>query len=104
MNNLISNDVKMTSLDIAEVIGKRHDHVLRDIRNEIKELGENVAQPIFGESTYLDKNNQERPCYEFGKDGAMQLALKYDASTRYKVIKRIEELENSPQPKTDRIE
>lgn len=94
MNNLITSDIKMTSLDIAEVVGKRHDHVLRDVRSEIKSLGDEIAEPIFGESTYKDKNNQVRPCFEFGKQGAMQLSLKYDAITRFRVIKRIEELEN----------
>ena len=93
MNQLIVQDVKMTSLEIAEVTGKRHDHILRDIRNEMKAIGK-IAEPIFGESSYKDKNNQKRPCYTFGKKGAMQLALKYDAKTRYKVIERIEELEN----------
>src|SRR5699024_2419738 len=36
---------------------------------------------------------ERRPCYQFGKKGAMQLSLKYDAKTRYLVIKKIEELE-----------
>jgi len=31
-----------------------------------------------------DRQNKEQPCYSFGKDGAMQLALKYDAKTRYR--------------------
>lgn len=94
VNELITTDVKMTSLDIAEVTGKRHADVMRDVRKEIDALGREVAQRIFAPGSYKDKNNQERPCYEFGKDGAMQLALKYDAKTRYRVIKRIEELEN----------
>lgn len=95
MNQLITNDIKMTSLDIAEVTGKQHKHVLADIRKEIKELGEEIGQPIFRPSSYINSQNKEQPCFEFGKDGAMQLALKYDAKTRYKVIKRIEELENN---------
>lgn len=96
MNQLITTDVKMTSLDIAEVTGKRHDHIMRDIRNEIKELGEEISQPIFGESVYRNDRGREYPCYEFGKDGAMQLALKYDAKTRYNVIKYVEKLEKQP--------
>jgi len=98
MNQLIVQDVKMTSLEIAEVTGKRHDHVMRDIKNEIKELGEEISRPIFGESTYTNERGREYPCYTFGKKGAMQLALKYDAKTRYKVIERIEELENQNTP------
>lgn len=95
MNNLITTDVKMTSLDIADAIKKRHADVMRDIRKEVDSLGEDIAQRIFALGTYKDKNNQNRPCYEFGKDGAMQLALKYDAKTRYLVIKKIEELESN---------
>src|SRR5690625_3090854 len=97
MSDLMSTGVVMTSLDIAEITGKRHADVMKDIRKEINDLGAGVAQGIFTLGSYADKNNQDRPCYTFKKDGAMQLALKYDANTRYKVIKRIEELENKPQ-------
>jgi len=102
MNQLITTDVKMTSLDIAEVTGKRHDHVMRDIKNEINELGKEISRPIFGESTYRNDRGREYPCYEFGKDGAMQLALKYDAKTRYNVIKYVEKLEKQPRVLSER--
>jgi Rha family phage regulatory protein len=92
-------DIKMTSLDIAEIVGKKHQHIMRDIRNEIESLGDEIGQSIFGQSSYINLQNKEQPCYEFGKDGAMQLALKYDAKTRFKVIKRIEELENNSNKK-----
>lgn len=94
MNQLMITDVKMTSLDIAEITGKQHKNIMRDIRNEIEELGEEVGRLIFEPTERLDSHNRNQPCYTFGKEGAMQLALKYDAVTRYKVIKRIEELEN----------
>lgn len=94
MNNLIATDIKMTSLDIAEVTSKRHADVMRDIRKEIDDLGVEIGQRIFAQSSYLNKQNKVQPCYEFGKKGAMQLALKYDAKTRFRVIERIEELEN----------
>src|SRR5690625_3957501 len=84
----------MTSLDIAEITGKRHADVMRDVRKEIDELGREIGQRIFAQSSYINRQNKEQPCYQFGKDGAMQLSLKYDAKTRYRVIKRIEELEN----------
>jgi len=87
MNNL------MTTLDIAELTGKRHADVMRDVRHEIEELGVEIGERIFAHTSYKDKSNRDSPCYKFGKEGAMQLALKYDAKTRYKVIKRIEMLE-----------
>ncbi|MEK4712289.1 Rha family transcriptional regulator [Sporosarcina sp. FSL K6-5500] len=98
MKQLINSGVKMTSLDIAEIVGKKHYNVMRDIRIEIENLGEEVGQLIFEESTYMNSQNKQQPCYTFGKDGAMQLALKYDAMTRFKVIKRIEELESYNKP------
>lgn len=99
MNQLMKADVQMTSLDIAEIVGKEHKNVMRDIRNEIESLGSEIGQLIFEQSSYINSQNKEQPCYKFGKDGAMQLALKYDAVTRFKVIKRIEELEaNQQQP------
>lgn len=89
----MSAEIRMTSLDIAEITGKEHKNIMRDIRKEIEELGEEVGRLIFEQSVYLNSQNKEQPCYIFGKKGAMQLALKYDAETRYKVIGRIEELE-----------
>lgn len=94
MNQLMTNNIKMTSLDIAEVVGKSHKNVMRDIRNEIESLGNETGWLIFELTERTDSMNRKQPYYTFGKDGAMQLALKYDAKTRYKVIKRIEELEN----------
>src|SRR5699024_110480 len=92
MNQLLNVDVQMTSLDIAEVTGKRHADVMRDIRKEIKAIGE-IDERIFTLVDYVDKKGEKRPCYEFGKDGAMQLALKYDAKTRYNVLQYIKKLE-----------
>jgi len=90
----MTKEITMTSLDVAEATGKQHKHILADIRKEIDDLGAELGEPIFRPTSYKDKSNREKPCYEFGKDGAMQLALKYDAKTRYLVIKKIEELEN----------
>lgn len=97
MNQLMNKGIELTSLDIAEVTGKEHKNVLADIRKEIKDLGNEIGQLIFQPSSYINSQNKKQPCYTFGKEGAMQLALKYDATTRYKVIKRIEELESHPQ-------
>lgn len=98
MDNLIelkTNGDFMNSLDIAEVTGKRHADVMRDVRNEINELGSEIGERIFALTSYKDRSNRDSPCYSFGKEGAMQLALKYDALTRYKVIQYIEKLESA---------
>jgi phage antirepressor YoqD-like protein len=86
-------EIKMTSMELAEITGKQHAHVMRDIRSEMESLGDDIGQSIFGLTSRKDQWNREQPCYEFGKDGAMQLALKYDAITRRKVILKLEEFE-----------
>ena len=80
----------MTSLEIAEVTGKRHSDVMRDIRSIIAQV---VAERNFALGAYKDKNNQERPCYELTKKGCLILASGYDALLREKIINRWEELE-----------
>lgn len=47
-NELIPNLKGMTSLEIAEVTGKRHDAILRDIRNLLKQgvAAHNLWRPI----------------------------------------------------------
>lgn len=97
MNQIISKEVKMTSIELADITGKRHDNVLADVRKEIDSLGDEGLL-IFKESSYRNSQNKEQPCYEFGRDGAMQLALKYDAITRRKVILKLEELEKMQMP------
>lgn len=94
MNDItvLNNEIKMTSLHLSDITGKQHYDLMKSIRNEVEKLGE-LAEGIFSLGSYKDKNNQERPCYKFGRKGAMQLALKYDAVTRFKVIEKLEELE-----------
>lgn len=94
MLDKLNQEIKMTSLQLAEVTGKQHKHVIRDIRTEIDQLSGYGAESIFGLSEYKDSTGRSLPMYTMGKKGAMQLALKYDAVTRYRVINYIEELEN----------
>ena len=82
----------VTSLEIAEIIGKEHKTILRDIRNEIKQLGDEKAENNFVLGYYKDKNNQDRPMYNITKIGALQLAARYDAVVRYNLIERVMEL------------
>lgn len=92
----IENGVKMTSRELAELTGKEHKNVMADIRDESEKLekdGENT-ELIFQLGEYKDQNNQSRPQFIFGKEGAMQIAMRYSATIRRKVILKLEELEN----------
>lgn len=55
MNELIRKET-MTSLEIADVTGKRHDAVLRDIRNL---LSQGIDAHNFVETSYVDKSNRQ---------------------------------------------
>jgi len=95
MNNLISTrgnfHQTMSYLQIAELTGKTHSHVMRDIRT-ILEQG--VSESNFGLGSYTDANNNPRPYYNLTKKGCLILASGYDAKLREKIIDRWEELEN----------
>ena len=88
--NLATIGNTMTSLEIAEITGKEHRNILADIRDEIEKLKKQGigAELIFQLGEYLDKNNQKRPLYNLTKEGVLQLAARYDAVVRFKLIER----------------
>lgn len=81
---------EMSSLEIAEITGKRHDAILRDIRNLLEQ---GVAAHNFVESCYTDKSNRKSPCFNLTKKGCLILASGYNAVLREKIIDRWEALE-----------
>ena len=90
MTDLIIKKETMTSLEIPEVTGKRHDSILRDIRNI---LSQGVDAHNFVETYYTDKSNRQQKCYTLTKKGCLILASGYDVILREKIINRWEELE-----------
>ena len=91
MKELIKKET-MTSLEIAEVTGKRHSDVLEAIRN-MEAAWEKVAQRKFPLGSYKDANNQDRPCYILSKTECLYVATKFNDEARAKLILRWEELE-----------
>lgn len=96
MTDLIIKKGTMTSLEIAEVTGKRHDSILRDIRNI---LSQGVDAHNFVETSYTDKSNRQQKCYTLTKKGCLILASGYDVILREKIINRWEELETKDRNK-----
>lgn len=90
MATLIHDTDGISSLEIAKLTGKRHDAILRDIRNLLKQ---GVATHNFVESYYIDKSNKKSPCYNLTPKGCLILASGYDALLRERIINRLEELE-----------
>ncbi|HHY0049407.1 TPA: phage antirepressor KilAC domain-containing protein [Clostridioides difficile] len=83
MNNLqviIKNGKFLVeSRDVAELIEKKHDNLLRDIRGykKIIEDSSNLkSQDFFIESTYVNAQNKTQPCYLLTKKGCDMVANK----------------------------
>ena len=81
----------MSSREIAELTGKEHKHVMRDIRALIEQGA--IGQSNFGLSTYTNSQNKEQPEYLLDFDATMTLVTGYNAVLRAKVIRRWRELE-----------
>ena len=99
--NLIQVRKTMLSTEIAALTGKRHDHVIRDIKVIIDKLSnhELFDSPNLGSgfksSSYLAGNGKNEFCYELDYESTLIVVTGYDVSARAKVIKRWLELEQS---------
>ena len=87
-----SNSPKMSSREIAELVGKKHHHVMRDIRN-MEPAWENITETKFGLSEYVDSTGRKLPEYQLTKREVLYVATKWNDETRAKLILRWEELE-----------
>ena len=87
---LIHETDKMSSLEVAEITGRTHSNVMRDIRSLLEQ---GVNQINFEAVEYTDKKGEKRPCFNLTKKGCLILASGYDAKLRERIIDRWEELE-----------
>ena len=83
---------KMSSLEIAEITGKLHYNILRDI--EKMEFGwTEVTVLKFEVSEYKDPSGRKLKCYLLTKRECLYVSSKYDDKIRAKLIVRWEQLE-----------
>ena len=66
-----------TSLEVAAFFGKRHNDVLRDIRNISDNCPEKFTARNFALSNYLDETGRSLPMYIIYRDGFMLLVMGY---------------------------
>ena len=85
----------MTSLEIAEITGKEHYNILRDIKDEISKLGTERAELIFELSEYKDTTGRKLPMYIANVQGILQLGARYSADVRYRLIEKVTKKEVS---------
>lgn len=82
--------LSMTSREIAELTGKAHGDVLRDIRNMLDAL--QIDQSSFAD-IYADSYGRPQRAFKLPYDETVCLLTGYDAKARMAVIKRWRELE-----------
>lgn len=97
----------LTSVEVAEMVGKDHNKLLRDVREYITQLDVSKIghTEFFTESEYTDKANRKKPCYLVTKKGCEFIAHKLTGvkGTEFtaKHINRFHELEEHVQkPRT----
>lgn len=96
MNELMNVEIRntLTSLEVAEITGKRHDNILSDIRDEISKLGAERGLLIFQETYYVNEQNRQKyPMFNLNYKGVLQLGARYNAETRFRLIEKIEQLQ-----------
>ena len=85
-------ELRMTSLDIAEISGKPHNDVLKAIR-KMEPAWVEVTGGNFSLSEYLDPTGRKLPCYLLTKTETLYIATKFKDEMRAKLVLRWEELE-----------
>lgn len=94
---LSSTPATMSSREIAELTGKRHSDVMRDIRVMIDRISASADLRWHCETeTYADEQGKPREMYRMDKDTTLTLVSGYDAVLRFRIIKRWQELESAP--------
>ena len=84
------NNQTMSSREIAELTGKNHADVLRDIRNMLEVLKKDAS--IFAD-IYLDALGRSQPCFSLDRELTLTLVSGYDIALRHRVVTRLGELE-----------
>ncbi len=86
------DEPRMTSVEIAQVTGKRHKVVLATVR-EMEPAWEKTTGRQFTMSEYRDSMSRLQPCYTLTKDECLFVATKFNKESRTRIILCWEELE-----------
>ncbi|MDA9472286.1 Rha family transcriptional regulator [Enterococcus sp. 5H] len=90
----------ISSREVAKMVDRNHADVMRDIKKIVSHLAESkiALGDYFIDSTYLDANNQERPCYDLTKKGCELYSTRMTGAkgTQFAVayIERFNQMEN----------
>lgn len=87
----------MSSREIAELTGKRHDNVMADCRTLAAFYAQTYSPEKSGQwvksSTYTDSTGRKLPCFDLSKQASLDLVTGYSLAHRHAVNVRWQELE-----------
>ena len=89
-NEQPSGVLVISSLQIAEITGKNHADVMRDIRSTFEQAG--IGESKFA-GTYIDTQNKSRPCYHLPRRECDLVVSGYSVKYRLTIIDRWHHLE-----------
>ena len=96
----------MTSLEIAELTGKQHKNLMRDIRN-MEPAWEKVQGLKFELSSRIyqlpNGGTKEVPCYVLTKTECLYIATKFNDEARARLVLRWQELELQEQERRQQL-
>lgn len=97
--SVFTGEKGMSSLDIAEITGKKHYNVMRDIKSLLEQgLQELNFELSFKIRELPNGGTKKDPYYKLTPKGCLILASGYDALLREKIINRLEQLEKHSLP------
>lgn len=76
---LVDGQPMASSLNVAKHFGKRHDHVLRDIK--ALECSPEFAARNFARSEYVDRSGRTQKAFRMTRDGFIFLVMGYTGRT-----------------------
>ncbi|MDF7681206.1 Rha family transcriptional regulator [Enterobacteriaceae bacterium ESL0689] len=85
MVKIAGNKVLTTSLNVAKFFGKRHDNVLRKIRQVVSECPDDFAALNFEETDFIDKNGDIQPMFNMTKDGYILVVMGFTGKAAMKI-------------------
>ena len=93
----VGQALTMSSREIAELTGKRHDNVMADCRTLAAFYAQTYSPEKSGEwvksRTYTDSTGRALPCFELNKQASLDLVTGYSLAHRHAVNVRWQELE-----------
>lgn len=98
------NRQTMSSREVAELCGKKHRHVCRDIDN-LNTTYEKMGMPKVGHTPYINhQNGQEYNEFLLTKEQCVDLISGYHTETRIRINRRWQELENNQHTLLDKVD